>query len=208
MMLCAGEDVREFLNAVSESMSSPAALVHEYRCYRFWHCEGLLIAWTGIGTGCVEPLLREYSRIGIPERVALVGTAGLVNVQDLKLGDTLPVIEAYSRSSAVNSLGISPNEAMKPAVSEAFKRSAKIASSDFYYPVAGGGDFEGVDFVDMETAQFYFLCSQIAHESNAQFEYLAFKGAANRLGQPQEQDLWGQRVLTASIAMAKSWIQV
>jgi hypothetical protein len=57
LLLCCGEDTTELLLALPEV--GPPLLYHVYRCYRFWRFDGFTLVWTGIGTGCLEPLMFE-----------------------------------------------------------------------------------------------------------------------------------------------------
>lgn len=207
-MICAGEDANSFLSVCTKVFGDEPVELYQQRCYRFWHVDDILLAWTGIGTACIEPLLREFSSIGNVERIALVGTAGLPSNSNRNLGKAHPITSAFCRACAINSLGVRHDDKLKPrARSMQLAEQVSIGSSDFYYPIQGGGEFDDVDLVDMETAQFYYLCSDIVTQSEHAFEYLSFKGAANELGRPEQQEQWTKQVLGSAVSLAKQWLR-
>jgi len=59
MVICCGEDAAELLQALRTEFPRQETAYHEYRCYRFWKFAEFTLIWTGIGTGCLEPLLFE-----------------------------------------------------------------------------------------------------------------------------------------------------
>src|SRR5688500_16227939 len=81
IILSCGEDPSELLAAArTAGLDKPCAL-HEYRCYRFWSFPICTLVWTGIGTGCLEPLLYEILRESRANKICLVGTAGMSRVR-------------------------------------------------------------------------------------------------------------------------------
>jgi len=201
MILCAGEDPIEFIDAFTSVSHIQPKLMLEYRCYRFWHAGDLLLAWSGIGTGCIEPFMHEYFQLGDPARVALLGTAGLVDGSGLSLGQGYCISNAYNRQNAINALGTSPEHSYSPQTDTLLLESASIVSTDLYYGLDSSLSLENAQLVDMETAQFYWLCSK----QTKAFEYLSFKGPANRLGFPEDQDRWTPEVLRACSSAAIEW---
>lgn len=205
VLICAGEDESEFIDAATRSLGRLQPL-HAYRCYRFWSAGDILLAWTGIGTGCIEPLLMELALAGKPRRIALMGTAGLPENSGLALGECRAITHAFARNCAINAVGVSPDVPLQPQSGRSVHAACTIASTDFYYPVA---DFEwplNVDLVDMEVAQFYHICAATSRLTGHPREFLAFKGAANRLGVGEEQARWTGTVLTESARLAASWL--
>ncbi len=208
LIICAGEDTHELQAAIRSATAEQPKLVLSYRSYTFWTVSDVLIAWTGIGTGCIEPLLKEYAKVGSPERITLIGTSGLINQDEIKLGDVFRISEAYCRSNAVNTLGVAPDQAMRPVTTDPIGNAAIMASTDFYYPQEAAAPIDDADLVDMETAQFYFLCDQIRQDAHHDLEYVVFKGAANRLGHPEEQDVHGPGVLKDTAVLAMRWLSL
>ena len=208
LMICAGEDASMFLSVCAQVLGKHPVELYQHRCYRFWHIDDVLLAWTGIGTACIEPLLREYCLTGDVERVALVGTAGLSPSSNCRLGEAHPIASAFCRACAINSLGVRHTDAFTPRVTDMqFPEHVTIGSSDFYYPIQGDEQFDDVDLVDMETAQFYYLCRDIANQSTDGFDYISFKGAANELGHPEQQEQWTAMVMNAAVTSAYLWLR-
>jgi Phosphorylase superfamily len=153
MVLCCGEDRTELLLALPPT-ESPRAF-HEYRCYTFWRFESFTLVWSGIGTGCLEPLLYELlvkppnssrqqpqSRI---QQIVLIGTAGAISQRSRReIGESYLIDKAYLGGAGVNvpeyDLGFfGPDQKVEPLMprlgkmegSSLEKRS--IVSSDYYY---------------------------------------------------------------------------
>ena len=70
-ILCCGEDVSHFLQLLPTIQ-----MYHEYRGYRFWRLPGFTLVLSGMGTGCLEPLMWELTRPKVIRQVMLIGTAG------------------------------------------------------------------------------------------------------------------------------------
>lgn len=187
--------------------------MHAYRCYEFFRAGDVSFIWTGIGTGCLEPLLCEV--IGEIERIILVGTAGAIS-EAARLGGASVICEAKTACA-----GVSSNfPVCRPNWPAGVNLPArKIVSTDYYYgfslrhhwPTAllWSADkrlarsvprlLKWADLVDMETAQFYHLCRTV----KPTVQFLAIKGASNNLSDHSEQPLHSQSVLTAALAMAR-----
>lgn len=205
ILICAGEDQVEFEGAATRHLGRLEP-PHTYRCYRFWRTGNTLLAWTGIGTGCIEPLVTEVFLAGVPQKIALIGTAGLTPTSTLMLGECQPVVRAFARNCALNSVGVPPDRALFPRARQGKPDGCSIASTDFYYPVVDHNWPLDVDLVDMEVAQFYFLNDLFARRLGLPTEYLAFKGAANSLGRPEEQASRSAGVVAASLRLASRWL--
>jgi hypothetical protein len=114
VLLCAGEDSNELMHALPTD-SLEIQLTHEYRCYRFWRCRSrtdknrsFALVWTGIGTGCIEPLLCEVLSENTPvEQIVLVGTAGQLASFDHQSPAARPTLmsRALLGPSALSALG-------------------------------------------------------------------------------------------------------
>jgi hypothetical protein len=205
ILLCCGEDVSELLEAARKSGVGPVVAEHRYRCYHFWRFANFTLIWTGIGTGCLEPLLYEILVDTPVEAICLIGTAGMCRNRDgLIKGEPYYIAEARTWAAAVRP--IEYNGALRPNwdAKQSPISKATIVSSDYYYgfsrienqPLnklrkldgALSQDFRNIlteiDLVDMEVAQFYFLCSAF---SGAGLRWIAVKGLANDLDRFNEQ---------------------
>ncbi|HYE21911.1 MAG TPA: hypothetical protein VEA69_25955 [Tepidisphaeraceae bacterium] len=197
MILCVGEQPEELDRAIAGLGAERGR--QSFRCYRAIAYDRTCVIWSGIGTGCVEPLLYELLRKAPaerrPRRIVLVGTAGALR-HGVEFGRAYPIAQAIAANTALDDVDeVTPRwDGFDPA-------SGKSAvSTDFFYgfspkPAAGHytgptGDpawagrlatrFEALraryDLVEMEVAQFYFLCRQFG---DADLQYIAFKGASN-----------------------------
>src|ERR1051325_59874 len=75
IILCCGEDLQEFKAAIRAVFGTPRT-AHRYRCYAFMQAGSISFIWTGIGSGCIEPLLCEIHDEAQLKQIVLVGTAG------------------------------------------------------------------------------------------------------------------------------------
>jgi len=221
VLLCCGEDCGELLTAMERvTGAAPRKPDHDYRCYRFWQEERFTLAWSGIGTGCLEPLLFEILHPGIIRRIILIGTAGSTGRLPFPRGEARLIREAWLGGSALT-LGeehsaLAPRYPLPPSHS---LPCAAIVSTDFYYGFYHGDDplrrqlrdavpslrrdvariYPRVDLVDMECAQFYWLCGLLGGDTTA---FAAIKGAANAVDKPAEQGSFGPLVLENCFAAA------
>lgn len=217
LVLCCGEDLHEFVLAISAAFGRPRRL-HAYRCYAVLELKQVSFIWTGIGSGCLEPLLCEIFDEPALRRIILVGTAGAV-AKRAKLGVATPIREAR-----VACAGISPKRrAQKPNwLLAAGTETQTIVSTDNYYgftlsnkwPTPGLWAADSrlpktvakalalADLVDMETGQFYHLCRTLRPD----LQFLAIKGAANPLRDFSRQTLHSQSVLCHALAMARGFL--
>jgi hypothetical protein len=200
VILCAGEDGRELERAFSPVVAGPSEFF-EYRCYRFWRFAEATVVWTGIGTGCLEPLLWEMILPGIVERIVLIGSAGRLPNSRADVGEPRWISEAYSGGTSLD--GELADRPVRPRFAVADGETASIVSTDYYYgftdrsldasyPAAGAGLRSAVekflpvcDLVDMETAQFYHFCERF--DRTGRLQYVAIKGAANDIGSQMSQ---------------------
>ncbi|MHB8736189.1 MAG: hypothetical protein ACYC6M_12885, partial [Terriglobales bacterium] len=132
VILCCGEDPLELVEQVKSFR--PIAL-HKYRCYRFWRFPAFSLIWTGIGTGCLEPLLFEIYMPFIVRNIILIGTAGAVS-SIIPDGQAFCIKKAYSRACAVRTknpeVPLFPH--WKPPLPEDLQEdAATIVSTDYYY---------------------------------------------------------------------------
>lgn len=211
MVLCCGEDPVEF-RAAAKAVFGTMRLLHAYRCYAFLRRGPVSLVWTGIGTGCVEPLLCEILDEPQIERMILVGTAGAVS-RRAKLG-----MASQVREARIACAGISPKrEKLLPNWD--VTKGATIVSTDNYYgftlkqawptPVLWANDkrlardvpkfLKWADLVDMETGQFYHLCRALRPE----LKFVSIKGAANPLSDFAQQPLHSESVLHDALRQAK-----
>jgi uridine phosphorylase len=234
LVLCCGEDPTELMLALP-SAETPHAC-HEYRCFRFWRFESFTLAWSGIGTGCLEPLLYETLVVepnpAIRE-IVLVGTAGaLPSQRRIVHGRAYLIDEAYLGGSA---LTIPEHDLRLPRAGESIRpltprlgtmdrrdvieglETGSVVSSDYYYgfskdPRSGRlrdrdehlreaveSAWNKVNMVDMETAQFYYLCDSM---SSHRLSYAAVRGPANTVGKFHEQVSFSLQVLRSSLEIA------
>ena len=213
-MLCCGEDPGEFLAAARDVFGS-IRKIHAYRCYSFHETRALSFVWTGIGSGCIEPLLCEIHNESNLRRIILVGTAGSVSNR-AKLGCATPI-----RHGRVACAGISPKKQPLSPNWPLARRAATqtIVSTDYYYgftlkkthptPKLWSADtrlaktvdasLKKADLVDMETGQFYHLCRVLRPD----LQFLAIKGAANPLSDFSQQTLHSESVLHDALRQAK-----
>lgn len=218
VILCAGEDQEELLRALALHPVNVQS-THAYRCYHFWRCtsrfesrRSFVLIWTGIGTGCIEPLLREILFDGSPvEQIVLVGTAGQLrdfNSQSLTVTPVL-MSPAYVGPSALSALGergpLTPTLAVEARLGTVFStdlyylwNQRTIPEWDESYTSTFAEAWRKAQYVDMEVAQFYWLCRRFGGEL---VRYAAIKGAANELGVAGQQSANSLAVLNACIAL-------
>ena len=221
VLLCCGEDSAEFLAAIQADAPRPIERQSHYRCYSFWQYPDFLAGWTGIGTGCVEPLLFELFQAQQVKRIALVGTAGKFAHSKLELGKTHLCDPAKCVYTGLDK--IVGNTLLHPKLPPGFASMAPragILSTDLFYGFSGDAmkatfplynealakayhdESSQMDLVDMEVAQFYFLCDK--YGGRGLDAYLAFKGAANEMGLGDQQLANSQSTINACVQAALS----
>lgn len=222
VIICCGEDATELLWALRSACPRPETAYHEYRCYRFWKFEEFTLVWSGIGTGCIEPLLFELID-GFPLRqVVLIGTCGAIPGRGVRPGEVFLVDKAYLGGAAIrlpeSAFPLSCRFGEERLAGLGLERKTAI-STDFYYGFAvdpgarvkrlQGGDlllksdlaayWDRADLVEMEIGQFYYLCGIFDSD---QLEYVAIKGAANATDSVAQQTLYSGLVLQKALRSA------
>ncbi|MDB6039286.1 MAG: hypothetical protein JWM99_3127 [Verrucomicrobiales bacterium] len=205
VLLCCGEDAAELLDAVNRNAVGLVLAEHKYRCYHFWRFSNFTLIWTGIGTGCLEPLLYEILMDSPVETICLIGTAGMCRSREgLIKGQAYCITEARTWAAGVRPVEFDTPLRPNWGAGQSLIPEATIVSTDYYYGFsrienpqlcklrerdeALSRDFrtllKEIDLVDMEVAQFYFICSAF-HKPG--LNWLAVKGPANALDKFSEQ---------------------
>lgn len=220
IILCAGEDQRELIRAVRQLMPEEKALHHQYRCFHFWKYSRFTLVLTGIGTGCLEPLIWELVESGKVRRIVLIGTAGYIGTRRDRHGEVYLIDQAFVAGTGVHVKNIS--KPIRPRFAGIDKLGLQRLSgiaSDYYYALADSEDprirmaqasdpalSEGRAkvkkndrLVDMETPQFYKLCEVYGA---GRLEYVAIRGVANTVGAWEEQTSFAVAVLTKALHQA------
>jgi hypothetical protein len=230
VILCCGEDARELMQAVSTILSEPPLRVHAYRCYQFWDYNEFTLVLTGIGTGCLEPLLweildRKTLNDSVPSRLVLIGTAGCL--ADSGFGKVYLIEGAYPVGSGIevddSHLPFRPHFA---GLEHVDLPRAEAISTDHYYACSPRTDDERVNklhvlnpalaagvnkhwkrgrLIDMETAQFYAFARTYG---SAGTQFLAFRGVANLADQFETQCDYAVPVLTEAFRQAIDLVRV
>jgi len=223
VLLCAGEDAPEFLGALESHGLMPRA-EHNYRCYRFWKLPNFTAIWTGIGSGCVEPLLWETLEPGTPIRsIVLVGTAGLIGNDPTLCGKVYAVTRAYACATGVCPDRL-PVTARWPNLPSTIPRRTSLSSDQYFgfqkttQPLVR--KIQGKDsrlreslakywrsgrLLEMEVAQFYFLCQQLGSQD---LQYLALKGVSNLDGKHATQVLLSRQILDHTVETALKLLKI
>lgn len=230
IVVCTGEDSRELMHAMSTVLPLHRWRYHEYRCYRAWAAEDLTIILSGIGSGCLEPLMFELldrATLGarVPKRLVMIGTAGYLS--DSGFGQVYLVEGAYPVGCAValddSMLPVRPSFAGLDRLP--LPRAEEI-STDYYYactvqesdprkmlakalnPALREGlvkYWQRGRLISMETAQFYHFARHYGPEGT---EYVALRGVANLADQFETQGDLSVAVLTDALRNAASLLQV
>jgi hypothetical protein len=217
VIICAGEDRVELERGLNEF--GLANNHFQYRCYQWWRTGDLTVIWTGIGTGCLEPLLFEILRPRSVRRICLVGSAGTIREPSCPPGTPCWIESAYSLGMSIDRwVGES---ALYPRWAQPLAHSllrTTIVSTDFYYITSPAGlerfahrlppDFadryrerlKTCELIDMETAAYFFFCDLFGDETLE--EYVAVKGASNSVEHQEEQVTHSARVVQQSLRAA------
>lgn len=201
IVLCCGEDTGELLAALRSFMPVPPRPSHDFRFFRFWDLGGFTLIGTGIGSGCLEPLLFEIFDTGQVRRAILVGTAGAISLSHFEPGRAYAIDQAYLGGCAVHvPMDRQPLRPRFPSLLDSLPR-ASIVSTDYFYGFSKDDDPRGVGLrradpslqssvdslwradrlVDMETGQFYHFCNVLGPPG---LEYLAIKAPSNEVSGP------------------------
>ncbi|HYB40660.1 MAG TPA: hypothetical protein VEL75_02760 [Candidatus Methylomirabilis sp.] len=227
VILCAGEDRAEMLAAFAHQGFARPLRVHRYRCYAFMDFGEFTLIWTGIGTGCLEPLLVEILRGDLEDvqvrRIVLMGTAGLLPYARLETGRAYLVTQAYAAATALDAAHI--RMPLRPALSVPVRApTATSVSTDFYYgftPALIEGSYAAATpglvaafrahadldaMVDMEVAQFYFLCEAMGGDRGLQ--YAAVKAPTNSVTDVAQQTATSRAALEVCAAAALDLLDI
>jgi hypothetical protein len=209
VILCCGEVEADLVRAFRNLPEKPV-LVQQYRCYKFWKYADFTLILAGIGTGTLEPLLWEILAPNVIRKIVLIGTAGAVGADAHTMGGALPIGEAYSCGTGIDTeVGLEP---LRPRWNlPAGTRMCSIASSDFFYGYSDrvlDGSFKACQgpfkarylqirdraaLIDMEVAGFYYFCPRF--DSTGKLEFVAVKGSSNALGKGEEMNRFAVMVM-------------
>lgn len=216
-ILCCGEDPNEVLRVVEDLGAGKPTAEHEYRFYRVLKFAGFTLVLAPIGTGSLEPLLVELAEVGGITDLLLVGTAGALNTR-VRPGKPYWITHGYLCGTGLDSevadeAGLQPWPTVVPPGLE----TTTILSTDLYYGVstdpatvsyrAGLPNLQirsnqqllNASMIDMEVAQFYFLCSLIFVDT---VRYAAIKSPSNPVANPEQQITGTTDALRAVFAAA------
>jgi hypothetical protein len=228
MIICSGEDPGELKEAIASVFGRRRRRVHEYRNYRAWRFTDppITIILSGIGTGCLEPLLFEIldkSHLGpqVPRRLVMIGTAGYRGAGEL--GQVFLVDGAYTVGCAValedQNLPVRPSFARLDRVD--LPRAEEL-STDYYYAATENPKDERkaraqklnpalreglskywtkAELISMESAQFYHFASVYGPDGT---EYVALRGVANRADEFETQAGYSRQVLVDALGQARA----
>jgi len=224
MIVCTGEDPKELTTAFKSSSLGKCLRYHQYRCYQAWKFSGITVVITGIGTGCMEPLMWElldHETLGDkrPKRLAMIGTAGYIS--DSGFGQVYVVDGAYPVGCGVrlhdDHLPVRPRF---PGYAELGLPLAEEMSTDRYFTctpamtdprkvLAKSHDPQLLEelekywkagrLISMETLQFYHFAKMFGLPDT---QYIAFRGVANLADQFETQGDYSQQILTDALSHA------
>ncbi len=191
---------------------------HAFRSYEFWKQSHYTVILSGMGTGCVEPLIWELTRSPIVTRIVLIGTAGKMPGATIPIGDPRWISDAFLGGTALDGEGIPeplhprwnapPNIALADSVSTDFFYGFGPRMTERGYPFNRGALqrkydqhlARGTQLVDMEVAQFYAFCERFG---NGRVQYVAIKGASNELGAETQQVAESAGIIARCLAVAR-----
>lgn len=223
LILCAGEDPEELMHAAKTVLETDPIAHHHYRCFHFWPFpnHSLTLALTGIGSGCLEPLIWEMVESNVVRRIVLIGTAGYLGRRKDRHGHVYLVDNAYTAGTGVHVQEITrPIKPCFEGLNELNVQRMSGVASDYYYGSARSNDprikraqesdpalnaalstvAQGDRLIDMETPQFYKLCEIYGDH---RLQYAAIRGIANSVGVWSEQTKYAVSVLSESMRLAK-----
>jgi purine-nucleoside phosphorylase len=229
MIICTGEDPDELIHAMRAVLPGKRPRVHRYRCYRAWKYQGFTVIISGIGTGCLEPLLWEildHKSLGdrVAKRLVMIGSAGYKG-DSSNCGKVYLVEGAYPVGSAVQleekDIPVLPNfqglEQIKLEIPHRYE-----LSSDYYYAHTDNPADERKRLaqlhnprlresiekfwqqdmlISMEVASFYSLAGDYGPPGT---QYLALRGVANAADAFETQGDYSLQVLTDAFRQAVS----
>ncbi|MFP5240343.1 MAG: hypothetical protein ACLGQW_10975 [Acidobacteriota bacterium] len=229
VILCCGENESTLFESLNQITEEEPVANHFFRSYSFYKYTNFTLVTSGIGTGCIEPLLFELLSFNDVKRIILIGTAGCLSPH-LVEREARPIHAAYvcctGLDMAVGDRKLSPRWADAIGV----KRYSTV-STDLYYGFSNNNhdnyttsiksstpcisrfihgtlqsntNFQHVDLVDMEVGQFYFLCSSL--RPNNDLEFLAIKGPANSMSNHSEQNFYTLIILDSALKQAMNFL--
>ena len=230
LLVCCGEDRREMLHAIQAVMPGDVPS-YRYRCYEFWRYPSFTLVLTGIGTGCLEPLLWEVMdaktlKDKAARRLVLFGTAGYLSDDKSGCGKVFLVDGAYPAGCAVRldpaDLPVRPNF---HGLDRLPNPRAEEISTDHYYAFSPGTDphkmaakksdkslqddvtkyWKDGRLIAMETGQFYHFCRCYG---DAETQFAAFRGVANLADQFEQQGDNAVNVLRESFRQAVALLKM
>lgn len=186
-VICAGEDPKEVVDAFQNLIAETPNAFHEFRFYQCRKFSSFSLINCGIGTGCLEPLLHEIFQFQTVKRLILIGSAGLTSSSSCLIGEPYFIKNANIAGSPLSKF---KTESFRPNFTQKSNLpTASIVSCDFFYGFSPEGipelaaEFQNfnktADLIDMETGQFYAICSKLAKQRP--FEFIAIKGPANSI---------------------------
>jgi len=220
VILCCGEDPDELMDVVQKLATEKLQQTHRYRCYQFWKYPRFALIWTGIGTGCMEPLLCEIFDTNAIQKIILIGTAGALSDDPEEFGRAFLIHKAIPGASALHlaqeqlpltpnfqkldQLGIEKRSTISTDYYYGFSSfphpaAEKIKQSNSYLQNEFGQLWKTTDLIDMETAQFYYFCHTLRGDS---LQYVAIRGAANTSQDYSEQTNHSKSVLMECMKQA------
>lgn len=234
--ICAGEDEADLVAAMPAAIPSEWSEINRHRCYVVaWRYEepGLTVMLSGIGTGCIEPLIYEVldpEWLGdrVAKRLVMVGTAGsgVTPARYLRLcgssGERGRL--AATVTLAESCLPLTPSFANLDHYSAA--EDGDEVSTDYYYAASRAPTDprrrkaqqlnqalrDGLDkywepgrLISMETAQFYHFASVYGPPGT---QFAAFRGIANLAEQFHTQSTHSQPALTNALQHAVALLAV
>lgn len=231
LVVCPGEDPAELEHAMAVVLGSEYQ-AYQYRCYRGYRfaARRLTVLLSGIGSGCLEPLMFEAldSRHTGPDavrRLVLIGTAGYIG--DALLGRVYLVDGAYTVGCAVeltdDELPVRPRF---DAIETDPLTKVEEVSTDYYYATTVDDTdprkqrakqknralrdglakyYAPGRLIAMESAQFYHFADVYG---TPETQYVALRGVANLADQFHTQSSQSRDVLTDTLQHAIRLLRV
>jgi hypothetical protein len=219
-ILCFGEDRRELMSAVGQIIDEPEPQRHEYRCYHCWRYREFTLILGGIGTGAVEPLIKEVADTQVVTRMVLIGTAGYLGDDPSAFGKVYLVEAAYPAGCAVvlgdDALPLGPRF---EGIEQLGLPRVTTITTDYYYGFSKKDDprvkaVQNADLnlrtgvethwqlgrtIEMETASFYHFAGTYFSDD---VQFVAFRGVANLSDRFEDQTRHTRVVLAESFRQA------
>ncbi len=222
-IICCGEDRELLLSAFADVGLIVGSSAFKFRCYEFWHIHDALLILTGIGTGCLEPLLWEIFSGDVIKQIILVGTAGRMEGSRSSVGQAYLVSQAWIAGTGLDNEGLS--QPLFPHWSDLgpFESTTSVSTDFFYgfspklkdgsYPLSYGGLRRyydqhvaiKTDLVEMEVGQFYAFCRLYPM---APPEFIAVKAVSNTIGLDDDQVGNSRSALTSTLKITRALLNL